>query len=53
MLFIKNNRSKNRFIIEKYFSKKLKISNENISYILDLMIQDGYIFINNKNNLEL
>jgi len=48
MLFIKNNRSKNRSTIENHFSKKLKISIENISHILDLMIEDGYIFMNSK-----
>lgn len=52
-LYIKNSKSIKRYNVENYFSKKLKISKENISYILDQLIADNYIFINSQNNIQI
>jgi hypothetical protein len=50
--YITKQKNSNRLTIEKYFSNLFGISEKNISYILDNLINYEFIFINKDNNLK-
>ncbi len=51
--YIRNNESKNIVEVEKYFSDLLKISEENIKYIIKLLIENENVFNENKNTINV
>ncbi len=51
--YIKQNHIINRLYVEKYFSKQLGISLEDMKYIIEHLIEQKFIEIDNQNNLTI
>jgi hypothetical protein len=51
--FINHHKSVNLINAEEYFSLKLEISQENMTYIIQHLIENEFIFIDNQNNLSI
>jgi hypothetical protein len=51
--YIKQQKSINRITVEEYFSSKLKISQKNMNYIIDYLIEQQFVFIDNQNYLSI
>ena len=51
--YINNQKCTNRITIEEYFSIHLKISQKNINYIIDYLIEQQFVFIDNQHNLSI
>jgi predicted DNA-binding protein YlxM (UPF0122 family) len=51
--YINQQKCTNRISIEEYFSIHLKISQKNMEYIIDYLIEQQFVFIDNHNNLSI
>ena len=51
--YLNQQKFSSRATIEEYFSKRLNISKENMYYIIDYLIEQQFVFIDNKNNLSI
>lgn len=51
--YIRQHKKINRSIVEKSFANNLKMSEENLRYIVQQLIDSDFIFIDNQNNLYL
>ncbi|MDG1279625.1 MAG: sigma factor-like helix-turn-helix DNA-binding protein [Algoriphagus sp.] len=49
--YISKQKCTNRITIEEYFSIQLNISQKNMNYIIDYLIEQQFVFIDNQNNL--
>lgn len=51
--YVNQQKCTNRITIEEYFSFQLKISQRNIKYIIDYLIEQQFVLIDNQNNLSI
>lgn len=51
--YINQQKCTNRLTIEEYFSIQLKISQRDMNYIIDYLIEQQFVFIDNQNNLSI
>jgi hypothetical protein len=51
--YVNKQKCTDRIAIEEYFSIHLKISQRNMKYIIDYLIEQQFVFIDNKNNLSI
>ena len=51
--YINEQKCTNRLTIEEYFSIQLKISQRDMNYIIDYLIEQQFVFIDNQNNLSI
>lgn len=49
--YVKQQKCANRITIEEYFSILLKISQGNMKYVIDYLIEQQFVYIDNQNNL--
>jgi hypothetical protein len=51
--YVNQKKCTNRINIEEYFSIQLKISQRNMKYIIDYLIEQQFVLIDNQNNLRI
>ena len=51
--YVNQQKLTNRITVEEYFSIHLKISQRNMKYIIDYLIEQQFVFIDNQNNLSI
>lgn len=51
--YVNQQKNTNRITVEEYFSIHLKISQRNMKYIIDYLIEQQFVFIDNQNNLSI
>ncbi len=51
--YVNQQKFTNRITVEEYFSFHLKISQRNMKYIIDYLIEQQFVFIDNQNNLSI
>jgi hypothetical protein len=51
--YVNQQKNTNRITVEEYFSIHLKISQRNMKYLIDYLIEQQFVFIDNQNNLSI
>lgn len=51
--YVNQQKLTNRITVEEYFSIHFKISQRNMKYIIDYLIEQQFVFIDNQNNLSI